>query len=614
MNEILEQALEEEILKVLEAHKDLSYAEVYEYCIDFVNDIPEKIKDETKVKRLKRFVNKEFWLEQEQKKDFWNKSFDISAIPKYLFEWKIKKSWPIIQIKNLTKTIWLTHLFENANLKVYAGEKIWIVWKNGAWKTTLLKILIWKEEIEDGEIIIENGIKLWYLSQDLFWIDENNTLEQEMLTVFPEITEKINLLNKYKKEGDYLKIEELSQQLKDIDGFRKYDLQLDILKYFWFKTEQLSLPVKQLSGWEQTKVQIAKFLIQQVDVLILDEPTNHLDIEWIIFLEEFCKNWKKTILTISHDVAFLNNVVDRIIEISSWKLNLYYCGYAKYVEEKKKRYELAMKEYKVQQKELEKQNEYITKFRYKASKASWVQSRIKALEKMELKQPPEDDITIYPIKVKVSRRLPEIIYKIQDLEVGYQDTIIHLPKYLEVRKNDKIWIIWKNWIWKTTLLKTILWELKPISWNVEIADNIKIGSYSQVLEDLDLEETIIKELRSASKNEKEVRKILGWLLIKWDKVNQKIKTLSWWEKAKVALTKMLLQEPDIIIMDEPTNHLDIYTKEVIKKMLESFNGPSIIVSHDRDLLESVSNQIWTIKDKTLTKYVDVEKAMREFIL
>ena len=614
MNEILEQALEEEILKVLEIHKDLSYAEVYEYCIDFVNDIPEKIKDETKVKRLKRFVNKEFWLEQEQKKDFWNKSFDISAIPKYLFEWKIKKSWPIIQIKNLTKTIWLTHLFENANLKVFAGEKIWIVWKNGAWKTTLLKLLIWKEEIEDGEIIIENGVKLWYLSQDLFWTDENNTLEQEMLTVFPEITEKINLLNKYKKEGDYLKIEELSQQLKDIDGFRKYDLQLDILKYFWFKTEQLSLPVKQLSGWEQTKVQIAKFLIQQVDVLILDEPTNHLDIEWIIFLEEFCKNWKKTILTISHDVAFLNNVVDRIIEISSWKLNLYYCGYAKYVEEKKKRYELAMKEYKVQQKELEKQNEYITKFRYKASKASWVQSRIKALEKMEVKQPPEDDITIYPIKVKVSRRLPEIIYKIQDLEVGYQDPIIHLPKYLDVRKNDKIWIIWKNWIWKTTLLKTILWELKPISWNVEIADNIKIGSYSQVLEDLDLEETIIKELRSASKNEKEVRKILGWLLIKWDKVNQKIKTLSWWEKAKVALTKMLLQEPDIIIMDEPTNHLDIYTKEVIKKMLESFNWPSIIVSHDRDLLESVSNQIWTIKDKTLTKYVDVEKAMREFIL
>jgi len=614
MDELLEQELEEQITNILQVHDDLNYAEVYEVCIDFINDIPEKIKEETKIKRFKRFVNKEFWLEQEEERSFWNKSFDLDSIPKYLFSGKSKEKWPIIQIKNLTKTIWLTHLFDDANLKIYAGEKIWIVWKNGAGKTTFLKLLIWKEEIEEWEIIINSGIKLGYLSQDLFWTDENNTLEQEMLTVFPEITEKINILNELKKKWeDYDKIEEISQELREIDGFRKFDLQWDILKYFWFTSEQLKLPVKQLSGWEQTKVQIAKFLIQQVDVLILDEPTNHLDIEWILFLEEFCNNWKKTILTISHDVAFLNNTVDRIVEISSHRLNLYYCGYEKYLEEKQKRYQIRLKEYKVQQKELKKQNEYITKFRYKASKASGVQSRIKALEKMKIIDPPEDDITIYPINVKVDRRLPEIIFKIQELKVGYQEPIITFPRKLEIRKNDKIWIIWKNWVGKTTLLKTLLKELDPISWEIEMVDNIKIGSYSQVLEDLDKNETIIKELRWISKNEKEVRKILWWLLIKWEKVNQKIGTLSGWERAKVALTKMLLQQPDIIIMDEPTNHLDIYSKEVIKQMLDWFNWPSIIVSHDRDLLKNVSNQIWVVKDKKVKQYLNIEKAFKNLI-
>ena len=614
MEELLEQELENQIIKILDIHDDLNYAEVYEVCIDFVNDIPEKIKEETKIKRLKRFVNKEFWLEQEQERDFWNKNFDLESIPKYLFSWKIKEKWPIIQIKNLTKTIWLTHLFSDANLKIYAWEKTWIIWKNGAGKTTFLKLLIWKEEVEEWEIIIKEGLKIWYLSQDLFLTDKNNTLEQEMLTVFPEITKKVNILNELKKKWEnYEKIEELSQELREVDGFKKFDLQWDILKYFWFTSEQLKMPVKQLSWGEQTKVQIAKFLIQQVDVLILDEPTNHLDIEWILFLEDFCNNWKKTILTISHDVAFLNNVVDRIVEISSHKLNLYYCGYEKYIEEKEKRYELQLKAYKTQQKELGKQNEYITKFRYKASKASWVQSRIKALEKIEVIEAPEDDITIYPINVKVDRRLPEIIFKIKELEVGYQNPIITLPRKLEVRKDDKIWIIWKNWIGKTTLLKTLLKELSPISWEVEMADNIKIGSYSQVLEDLDENETIIKELRWISKNEKEVRKILGWLLIKWEKVNQKIWTLSGWEKAKVALTKMLLKQPDIIIMDEPTNHLDIYSKAVIKQMLDWFNWPSIIVSHDRDLLKSVSNQIWVIKENKLKQYLNIDKAFKHLI-
>jgi ATPase subunit of ABC transporter with duplicated ATPase domains len=207
--------------------------------------------------------------------------------------------------------------------------------------------------------------------------------------------------------------------------------------------------------------------------------------------------------------------------------------------------------------------------------------------------------------------LPEIIMKLSNIEVWYNYPIVSLPEYIEVYKSDKIGIIWENWAGKSTLLKTILWELAPLEGLTEINETIKIGSYSQVLEDLDMEASIIYELGKDYENETEIRTILWWLLITWDKVEQKISTLSWWERAKVALTKMLLVKPHIIVMDEPTNHLDLHSKEVIKKMLEWFNWTTIIVSHDRDLLESVSNKVWLIKDKVLSVYNEPEDGFRE---
>jgi len=206
------------------------------------------------------------------------------------------------------------------------------------------------------------------------------------------------------------------------------------------------------------------------------------------------------------------------------------------------------------------------------------------------------------IQIKQEKRLPEVIMKLTDIEVWYDYPIVTLPEYIEVYKSDKIWIIWANWAGKTTLLKTILWEIKTLNWTTEINETIKVWSYSQVLEDLDINSSIIEELDKNYENEKEIRTILWWLLIIWDKVDQKIKTLSGWERAKVALTKMLLVKPHIIIMDEPTNHLDLHSKEVIKKMLKSFKWTTILVSHDRDLLESVSNKVWLIKDRLLVPY------------
>ena len=605
--------LDEIIKKVISHHPYFTFEEVKDICEMFLSEQEEKIKEETKLKRLNKYLEKEFELDKiiDIEKTS-NREYSLETIPKYLFTWKSEIASSLINIKNLHKNIEKTELFFDANFQINSKDKIALIWKNWAWKTTLLKMILWLEEISDWSIELASWLKIWYLSQDLFWSSTKNTLKQEMMWIFPEINEKINRLEEIKNDWNHWEeIEKLNKELVELDWFRKYNLQLEILKYFWFTEKQLEFNVLQLSGWEQTKVQIAKFLIQEVDILILDEPTNHLDIEWIVFLEKFCKNWKKAILSISHDVRFIDNTSDKIAEISGKKIHNYPGNYSLYLEEKQARFDKEMKDYRDQQRELELQNAYINRFRANSAKATSVQSRIKALAKIEVLTMPENEAKVKSIHVNLEKRLPEIILKLKNLEVWYNSPIIKMPEYLEVLNNDKIWIIWPNWAWKSTLLKTILWELKALSGEVEINEFLKIGSYSQVLADLDMEKSIIDELSKDFDDQTRIRNILWGLLITWEKVEQKINTLSGWERAKVALTKMLLVKPDIIVMDEPTNHLDLHSKEVIKKMLEWFNWTTIIVSHDRDLLESISNKVWLIKDKVLSIYNEPEKAFEE---
>ena len=610
--------LQKIINKVIEHHPDFTYEEVEEICEDFMYEQWVKIKMDTKIKRLNKYLEKEFELNQVHIEKISDKEYNLDSIPKYLFTGKSQIASSLITIKDLTKNIEKTELFHNANFKINSTDKVALIWKNGCGKTTLLKMILWVEEINDWSIELASWLKIWYLSQDLFWKSKQNTLRQEMLEIFPEINEKIYKLDKLKgnhiapslviskNNTNWEEIEKLNKELVDLDGFKKHILQLEILKYFWFTDEQLDFNVLQLSGWEQTKVQIAKFLIQEVDILILDEPTNHLDINWIVFLERFCQNWKKAILSISHDIRFINNTSSKIAEISGKKIHNYPWNYELYLVEKQERFNKEDKDYNDQQKEIEKQTDYINRFRANSAKASSVQSRIKALDKIEILDKPENETRVKSIEIHLEKRLPEIIMKLQNVEVWYTYPIVKLPEYVEIYKTDKIWIIWKNGAWKSTFLKTILWELKALDWNVDINEHLTIGSYSQVLENLDMEATILDELSKDFQNQKMIRTILWWLLITWDKVDQIIKTLSGWERAKVALTKMLLVKPHIIVMDEPTNHLDLHSKEVIKNMLDLFHGTTIIVSHDRDLLQSISNKVWLIRDWILETYNEPE--------
>ena len=623
--------LEECINTIIHYHPEFSYEEVQELCLDYLSQFKKKTKEESKLKSLKKYLNKEFWLDLFKDELLWTPEYDsysseqpkitpLKSIPKSYFQWKQDNKDYILKLTWFSKQLGKTVLFEDAELKIKYWEKIALIWKNWAWKSTLLKVLIWKENIDQWLLEIPKWIKIWFMSQDIFWESKDRLLKDEMLTALPDITTKskrLDEINELLKSDPANSIElveeqnELIQRMINNDWYQKYWLQTEILKYFWFTKDQLNLKISQLSWWEQTKVQIAKFLLQEVDLLILDEPTNHLDIEWIMFLQRFCELWQKTLICISHDKKFLNSSFQKIVEISNKKLFEYKWNYDDFIAQKEKNHEIQMKNYVAQQKYLEKQEAFIERFRYKATKASQVQSRIKLLDKMEKIEMPENDITTRNITFKLHERLPNFIMELDELSIWYNwNTLISLPKKIEITKDMRIWIIWKNWIWKTTLIKTILWELNPLYWWVQIHENLKIWSYSQALDWLDYESTIVKEIVLPWISIKDARSLLGSLLIDNEKMDQKIWTLSGWEKAKVALTKMLLSQPQIIIMDEPTNHLDLWSKETIKNMLTEFNWVSIIVSHDRDFLEWTSNLLRVLSNWQLEVYHDLERGFQ----
>lgn len=599
------------IEQVREAHPDFTYEEVELFCQSFLATITGKMKEETKIKRLRKYLEKEFDIENTlaQKKTYTQKTID--TLPKHLLTSKPTIASRLIKITDLVKSIKHTELFDHANLQINRDDKIALIWKNWSGKTTFLKMLVGLDDDYEGEIERASGLKIGYLTQDLFWKNKENTLRAEMLQIFPDITERINRLKEIEGNPTYRdETYNIKQYLESCNGYELYDLQLKILTYFWFDESYLDRPVSQLSWGEQTKVQIAIFIIQEVDILILDEPTNHLDIEGIVFLEHFCRLWKKAIISISHDVTFINNTCQKIIEISEKKLHTYTGNYDAYVIEKQKRYETQLKHYEVQQRELEKQEAYINRFRYKASTAASVQSRIKMLDRMVKIEEPTNEAQVKPIVLKTVSHLPEKILELKQLIVGYTTPIVTLPHEMVVTRRDKIGIIGRNWAGKTTFLKTILGEIEPLSGTVVRNAHLTIGSYSQVLADLNSEATVMEELSKHHEKSQEIRTMLWGLLVQNEKWHQTISTLSGGERAKVALTKMLLTRPHVIIMDEPTNHLDLHSKNAIQIMLENFNGVSIIVSHDRHLLTHTSTTIWLIQDGELKVFQEPEYAWR----
>lgn len=565
------------------------------------------------------YIKDELWIVLNKKEE---KKYSLQNIPEYLLMNTTLPTGSVYTIKWLSKTIGDTQLFNNVNVNINYNDKIALIWRNGTGKTTLFRILAGVDDFDQWEILKSKWLKIGYLSQDFYRRNESLSLKEEMESCFPEITKDIKRLDELGElmvtawHDIYDLIYEQSDVLDRLsmnDGYKKYEMQCEILKYFWFSDYHLNLNINQLSWWEKTKVQIAKFVLQWVDLLLLDEPTNHLDIEWIVFLENFLKKWKKWIVCITHDKKFINSVFQNIREIVDGNIISYYGDYDDYMEEKITNMELQEKKYEEQSEYIQKQKEFINKNKARKSKVGAVKTRMRNLEKLEKITKPTDEKKVKNIKIDTKENIPQNVINFDHVDIGYEHIkLFTMNDEISVYKHDKIWIIGKNGVGKTTLLKSIIGELSPIKWTIEVNEKVKIWYYSQVAEELNFDNTILSELSWInSMTDGQIRNMLASLLIFGDKVYQKISTLSWWERAKVALAKMIMQNPHVLIMDEPTNHLDIHSKDAIGNMIMDFSWVALIVSHDRDLLENISNKIWLIKDKKLKVFNNIDAAFQK---
>ena len=521
----------------------------------------------------------------------------------------------LVVLSNVSKKFGTQKIFSGIDLVVNDNDQIAIVGPNGIGKSTLIKIIMGQEEIDDGDVQKNKDLSIGYLPQETHWNSLNDTILEEMISADEAIYDLIikkreleTLISDTKRTDLDKKIKEYGEIVSDYESRRGYEyeeLAEEVLGKFNFPESEWERKVKSLSGGEKTRLALAKIILQKPNILILDEPTNHLDLDTIDWLENFLVNWNGAIVAISHDRRFLDLVCDKTFELQIDGLEKYYCNYSGYLEERSEREQKKAEEYKRQEKYLSKQNEFIERFRYKATKARAVQSRIKMLDKIDKVQKPEEDKKKVKIKFNISKRLPQKVLEIEDLFVGGESfpLAVFEGKWI-VEKDNKIGIIGSNGAGKSTFLKTLIGKSDSIEGKIKFSSGVKIGYYAQAHEELDPKKNILEEVESKIREGQEkIRTVLGALLFSGEDVFKKVSDLSGGERARVALAELILSESNMLVLDEPTNHLDIRSKDAMNEVLKSFNGPIMIVSHDRSVLSEVCNIIWEIKNNEVKKYL-----------
>lgn len=493
-------------------------------------------------------------------------------------------------------------ILEDINFQVTDLEKIGIVGRNGSGKTTLLRAICDEVSLSDGYDLLKidkvGDYKIGYVKQNTFDNTEITFLDY-ILEVYKEIIDIKNKMNDILSlmESDYS--DELLDKYNDLlgkyqimggDGYLKeYE---SMIKKFGFSSDDKYKKLRDFSGGELTRISLIKLLLKKPDLLILDEPTNHLDINTIEWLEEYLSNYKKSIIIVSHDRMFLDNICNVIYEIEYGTLKRYNGNYTKYVKQKEIDYLKQLKDYEAQQKEIERLKEIADRFRYKPTKASMAMSKLKQIERMKIiDKPMEENTKTFKNMLFVDKDSYRDVLKVKNLSIGY-DKVLNTMSF-NVYKGEKVGIIGDNGIGKSTLLKTIIGEIPPLGGKYVIGGNIKIGYFSQSFNDLNMENTIFEEMdyNFPKLTTNEIRTMLGSFMFSGDDVFKKIKDLSGGEKVRVSLCKIFNTHPNLLILDEPTNHLDIISKNTIEAMLKSYNGTIIMVSHDRYLIKNVCNKL-----------------------
>ncbi len=510
----------------------------------------------------------------------------------------------MINIINLTVQFSDAPLFENVNLKINKGDRICLVGSNGAGKSTFLNILYGIEKPENGKIIRRNGIRIGYLPQEF--------IRKPGSTLFAEVRNSLDYFNSIEKRESEINLELLNHNLddakqtkllnelgeihhqKEIRGFYEIESNIEkVLVGLGFNKNDFKRNLDEFSGGWLMRIELAKLLLNDNDLLMLDEPTNHLDLNSLEWLIAFLHSYKGTLIIVSHDRYFVNELTDKTLEIFQHKISFFKGNYESYLKFKVERTEQIANLQKNMQKKIKETEDFIERFRYKASKAKQVQSRIKRLKKLDSIENfvDEKNISIRFPKPPLSSNIP---IELKNISFSYEENIVFDNLNFKIEKGDKFAFLGPNGSGKTTFSKILARKLNINNGSVIIGKNTTISYYSQeIAENLDIEKDVLSTLSdfTDSLSEGELRKLLGSFLFSDDDVFKKVKVLSGGEKSRLALAKILLTKANLIILDEPTNHLDFNSKAVLQQALAQFNGELVIVSHDIDFIRPIANKI-----------------------
>ncbi|MGM0589852.1 MAG: ABC-F family ATP-binding cassette domain-containing protein [Bacteroidota bacterium] len=526
----------------------------------------------------------------------------------------------LLALEQVTCRIGGRVLFENAHALVNNGERIGLVGNNGTGKSTLLKMIAGERPVDEGSINEAGSTSIGYLPQDGVAPQTDRTVFEEVYHSFEDLTHKEETLQQLHEELGQAEVGtathdkllkqtgQLQEELEKMDAYSLPSRIRQTLSGLGFSEEDMERPTHEFSGGWLMRIALAKLLIERPSVLLLDEPTNHLDIDSLDWLEQFLRNYPGAIIMVSHDRAFLNTICNRTWALEHQKLKDYPGNYAYYQKKREEEKELRQKAYENQQREIKQIQEFIDRFRYKASKAKQVQSRIKQLEKMEKIELESESDSIH-FDFPSAGRSGAITLKLEDCVKHYDDTEVFNGVSTTIERGERIAVVGPNGAGKSTLIRMMAGE-EPLTDGVrEVGHNVDISYFGQhQAEELNLEDNIFDSVRSVAKTmtDTQVRTLLGCFMFNGDEVFKKIKVLSGGEKSRVALARMLVQPANLLVMDEPTNHLDMPSKNVLQQALDRFDGSFIIVSHDRDFMDPIVNKTLEVREGQLTKvYGDI---------
>ncbi|GGD54005.1 ribosomal protection-like ABC-F family protein [Muriicola marianensis] len=523
----------------------------------------------------------------------------------------------MLNVHNLSVSFSGESLFEEISFRLHPGDRIGLIGRNGAGKSTLLKLLAGDMGPDSGTIASDKDLSIGFLRQDIDF-EEGNTVLEETYKAFEalqgiekklaKINEQLAERTDYESEAYHqlmVDLNDLTHRYEILGGYNYQGETEKILQGLGFRREEFNKKTDTFSGGWRMRIELAKLLLQQNDVLLLDEPTNHLDIESILWLEQFLLAFPGAVVIVSHDKMFLDNVTNRTIEISLGRIYDYNKPYSQFLVLREEIREQQLNALKNQEREIQQAERLIEKFRAKASKASMAQSLIKKLDRMERIEVDQTDNSVFKVRFPVSVTPGKVVAELDGVTKHYGSKEVLNDISLLLERDSKTAFVGQNGQGKTTLAKILVGEI-DCQGKVKLGHNVQIGYFAQnQAEYLDGNKTVLDTMIDAANesNRSKVRDILGSFLFSGEEVDKYVKVLSGGERNRLALAKMLLQPFNVLVMDEPTNHLDMASKNVLKQALINFQGTLIVVSHDRDFLQGLTNKVYEFKDRKIKEYL-----------